>query len=79
MCFYLYPIFCAIYCLHSLFQKTTRVKVIMNLLALPEPLLKGTSNLYPHDGKLSEDAYRRPWIRGTSNSNITHYLTASVH
>lgn len=72
-CLILLCVFC---CLLSLFQRTTRVKVVMNLLALPAPFLTGTNNLYAHDGKLPEDVYRTPWIRGSSN--ITQYLTAAV-
>lgn len=55
---------CEISCVLSLLQKTTRVQVIMDLMSLPAPYSTGTSNLYPHDGKLPEDTYRTPWIRG---------------
>lgn len=57
---------CEISCVLSLLQKTTRVQVIMDLMSLPAPYSTGTSNLYPHDGKLPEDTYRTPWIRGIS-------------
>ena len=52
-------------CLFFLFQTTTSLKVMMNLLALPAPYLTGTSDLYPHSGSLPEVTYRTPWIRGT--------------
>lgn len=51
-----------------LFQTTTRLKVMMSLLALPTPYFTGTHDLYPHSGQLPEVTYRTPWIRGIKSS-----------
>ncbi|XP_056889972.1 protein shortage in chiasmata 1 ortholog isoform X2 [Takifugu flavidus] len=60
------------------FEKTTRVQVIMDLMSLPAPYSTGTSNLYPHDGKLPEDTYRTPWIRGNVTSSCKLLVSGSV-
>lgn len=64
--FLLYYCICPPWILLSLplFQATTRLKVMMNLLALPAPYHMGNTGLYPHNGTLPEDTYRTPWIRG---------------
>ncbi|XP_006803946.2 protein shortage in chiasmata 1 ortholog [Neolamprologus brichardi] len=50
--------------LDYVFEASTSLKVMMNLLALPTPYLTSASDLYPHSGKLLEDTYRKPWVRG---------------
>lgn len=52
------------------------MKVNMNLLALAEPYF--TSNMYPHDGKLSEHTYRTPWKRGTVDPSVMSHSTSQL-
>ncbi|KAK1892490.1 Kelch-like protein 10 [Dissostichus eleginoides] len=40
------------------FESTTSLKVMMNLLALPPPYLPGSGDLYPDRGELPEASYR---------------------
>ncbi|XP_068460526.1 protein shortage in chiasmata 1 ortholog isoform X2 [Clinocottus analis] len=49
-----------------------------NLLALPEPYVTGTSDLYPHDGQLPDVTYRTPWIRGKVISTCKLFVSGSV-
>ncbi|XP_040010710.1 protein shortage in chiasmata 1 ortholog isoform X2 [Xiphias gladius] len=60
------------------FETATSLKVMMNLLALPTPYLTGTSDLYPHSGKLPEVTYRTPWIRGKVISTCKLFVSGSV-
>ncbi|XP_044051343.1 protein shortage in chiasmata 1 ortholog [Siniperca chuatsi] len=60
------------------FETTTSLKVMMNLLALPTPYFTGTSDLYPHSGKLPEVTYRTPWIRGKVISTCKLFVSGSV-
>ncbi|XP_031705240.1 protein shortage in chiasmata 1 ortholog [Anarrhichthys ocellatus] len=64
--------------LDYVFETTTSLKVMMNLLALPAPYLTGTSDLYPHRGKLPEVTYRAPWIRGKVISTCKLFVSGSV-
>ncbi|XP_075961127.1 protein shortage in chiasmata 1 ortholog [Anarhichas minor] len=64
--------------LDYVFETTTSLKVMMNLLALPAPYLTGTSDLYPHRGKLPEVTYRTPWIRGKVISTCKLFVSGSV-
>ncbi|XP_047197297.1 protein shortage in chiasmata 1 ortholog [Hippoglossus stenolepis] len=59
------------------FETTTSLKVMMNLLALPAPYLTDT-HLYPHSGKLPEVTYRTPWIRGKVISTCKLFVSGSV-
>ncbi|CAK6959730.1 protein shortage in chiasmata 1 ortholog [Scomber scombrus] len=73
-------IFPAVRCkaLDYVFETTTSLKVMMNLLALPAPYLTGTSDLYPHSGSLPEVTYRTPWIRGKIISTCRLFVSGSV-
>nr|XP_033475528.1 protein shortage in chiasmata 1 ortholog [Epinephelus lanceolatus] len=64
--------------LDYVFETTTSLKVMMNLLALPAPYYTGTSDLYPHSGKLPEVTYRTPWIRGKVISTCKLFVSGSV-
>ncbi|XP_042276574.1 protein shortage in chiasmata 1 ortholog isoform X3 [Thunnus maccoyii] len=64
--------------LDYVFETTTSMKVMMNLLALPAPYLTGTSDLYPHSGNLPEVTYRTPWIRGKIISTCRLFVSGSV-
>ncbi|XP_053181467.1 protein shortage in chiasmata 1 ortholog [Scomber japonicus] len=64
--------------LDYVFETTTSLKVMMNLLALPAPYLTGTSDLYPHSGSLPEVTYRTPWIRGKIISTCRLFVSGSV-
>ncbi|XP_038560284.1 protein shortage in chiasmata 1 ortholog isoform X2 [Micropterus salmoides] len=64
--------------LNYVFETTTSLKVMMNLLALPTPYFTGTSNLYPHSGKLPEVTYRTPWSRGKVISTCKLVVSGSV-
>ncbi|XP_060927905.1 protein shortage in chiasmata 1 ortholog [Limanda limanda] len=59
------------------FETTTSLKVMMNLLALPAPYLPDTHQ-YPHSGKLPEVTYRTPWIRGKVISTCKLFVSGSV-
>lgn len=45
-------------------QATARRKLTLSLLVLPMPYNLNTEESYPHSGSLSDDAFRKPWIRG---------------
>ncbi|XP_072242952.1 protein shortage in chiasmata 1 ortholog [Leuresthes tenuis] len=60
------------------FETSTSLKVTMNLLALPTPYLTGTSDLYPHSGRLSDITYRTPWIRGKVISSCKLFVGGSA-
>ncbi|XP_030593133.1 protein shortage in chiasmata 1 ortholog isoform X4 [Archocentrus centrarchus] len=60
------------------FEASTSMKVTMNLLALPAPYMTGTGDLYPHSGKLPEDTYRTPWVRGQVISTCRLSVGGSV-
>uniref|UniRef100_A0A8C3AIQ0 Uncharacterized protein n=1 Tax=Cyclopterus lumpus TaxID=8103 RepID=A0A8C3AIQ0_CYCLU len=64
--------------LDYVFETTTSLKVMMNLLALPAPYVTGTSDLYPHRGQLPEVTYRTPWIRGKVISTCKLFVSGSV-
>uniref|UniRef100_A0A3B4VMN0 Shortage in chiasmata 1 n=1 Tax=Seriola dumerili TaxID=41447 RepID=A0A3B4VMN0_SERDU len=64
--------------LDYVFEATTSLKVMMSLLALPTPYFTGTHDLYPHSGKLPEDTYRTPWIRGKVISTCKLFVSDSV-
>uniref|UniRef100_A0A668UJC5 Shortage in chiasmata 1 n=2 Tax=Oreochromis aureus TaxID=47969 RepID=A0A668UJC5_OREAU len=64
--------------LDYVFEATTSLKVMLNLLALPTPYLTGASDLYPHSGKLLEDTYRKPWVRGQVISTCRLNVGGSV-
>ncbi|KAG8011879.1 protein C9orf84 [Nibea albiflora] len=49
--------------LDYVFETTTSLKVLTNLLALPAPYFTDTSDLYLHSGKLPGETYRTPWVR----------------
>ncbi|KAM4577078.1 protein shortage in chiasmata 1 ortholog [Odontesthes bonariensis] len=60
------------------FETSTSLKVTMNLLALPTPYLTGTSDLYPHSGRISDITYRTPWIRGKVISSCKLFVGGSA-
>ncbi|XP_040898476.1 protein shortage in chiasmata 1 ortholog [Toxotes jaculatrix] len=64
--------------LDYVFETSTRLEVMMNLLALPTPYFTGTNDLYPHSGKLPEVTYRTPWIRGKVISTCKLFVSGSV-
>ncbi|XP_062418176.1 protein shortage in chiasmata 1 ortholog [Pungitius pungitius] len=64
--------------LDYVFETSTRLKVMMNLLGLPAPYLTGTSDRYPHRGQLPEGPYRTPWIRGKVISTCKLFVSGSV-
>ncbi|XP_051807077.1 protein shortage in chiasmata 1 ortholog [Acanthochromis polyacanthus] len=64
--------------LDYVFESSTSLKVKMNLLALPTPYLTGTSDQYPHSGKLPEVTYRTPWVRGKVISTCKLVVSGSV-
>ncbi|XP_070759887.1 protein shortage in chiasmata 1 ortholog [Enoplosus armatus] len=64
--------------LDYVFETTTSLKVMMNLLALPAPYFTGSRDLYPHCGKLPEVTYRTPWIRGKVISTCKLFVSGSV-
>ncbi|XP_068603645.1 protein shortage in chiasmata 1 ortholog, partial [Brachionichthys hirsutus] len=64
--------------LDYVFEMTTSLKVKKNLLELPAPYFTGTSDLYPHTGRLPEVTYRTPWVRGTVMSNCKLFVSGSV-
>ncbi|KAF7663476.1 hypothetical protein LDENG_00210550 [Lucifuga dentata] len=64
--------------LDYVFEATTRLKVMMNLLGLPAPYHTGNCDLYPHTGTLPEDTYRTPWIRGKVISSCKLFISGSV-
>uniref|UniRef100_UPI0037E8A9FC protein shortage in chiasmata 1 ortholog n=1 Tax=Semicossyphus pulcher TaxID=241346 RepID=UPI0037E8A9FC len=64
--------------LDYVFETTTSLKIMMNLLALPTPYFIGSSDLYPHSGKLPEATYRTPWIRGKVISDCKLFDSGSV-
>ncbi|XP_028313679.1 protein shortage in chiasmata 1 ortholog isoform X2 [Gouania willdenowi] len=64
--------------LNYVFESSTSLKVLMNLLALPPPYLADTSDLYPHSGKLSEVTYRTPWVRENVISSCKIFISGSV-
>ncbi|KAM3611244.1 uncharacterized protein V6R79_015456 [Siganus canaliculatus] len=55
--------------LDYVFESNTSLKIMLNLLSLPTPYFTGTSDLYPHSGKLPEVTYRTPWIRESQNNH----------
>ncbi|KAK2837948.1 hypothetical protein Q5P01_015160 [Channa striata] len=60
------------------FETTTSMKVMTNLLALPLPYFAGTSDLYPHSGRLPDVTYRTPWIREKVLSTCKLFISGSV-
>ncbi|XP_061836348.1 protein shortage in chiasmata 1 ortholog isoform X1 [Nerophis lumbriciformis] len=59
------------------FEARSRLKVIMDVLALPTPYITGSHHLYPHSGALAGATYRQPWVRGNiistcSSSALDH-------
>ncbi|KAK5870832.1 hypothetical protein PBY51_003745 [Eleginops maclovinus] len=64
--------------LDYVFESTTSLKVMMNLLALPPPYLPGSGELYPDRGELPEASYRTPWIRGKLISTCKLFVSGSV-
>ncbi|XP_034081149.1 protein shortage in chiasmata 1 ortholog isoform X1 [Gymnodraco acuticeps] len=64
--------------LDYVFESTTSLKVMMNLLALPPPYLPGSGDLYPDRGELPEASYRTPWIRGKVISTCKLFVSGSV-
>ncbi|XP_054467380.1 protein shortage in chiasmata 1 ortholog [Anoplopoma fimbria] len=64
--------------LDYVFETSTSLTVMMNLLALPTPYFTGTSDLYPHRGKLPEVTYRTPWTRGKVISTCKLFVSGSV-
>ncbi|XP_008416207.1 uncharacterized protein C9orf84 isoform X2 [Poecilia reticulata] len=64
--------------LDYVFEASTTLKISMNLLSLPAPYLPGTSDLYPHSGRLPDDTYRKPWIRGKVISSCKLFVGGSV-
>ncbi|XP_059192347.1 protein shortage in chiasmata 1 ortholog isoform X2 [Centropristis striata] len=64
--------------LDYVFETTTSLKVMMNLLALPTPYITGTSDPYPHSGKVPDDTYRTPWIRGKVIPTCKLFVSDSV-
>ncbi|XP_014852459.1 PREDICTED: uncharacterized protein C9orf84-like isoform X1 [Poecilia mexicana] len=64
--------------LDYVFEASTTLKISMNLLSLPAPYLTGTSDLYPHSGRLPDDTYRKPWIRGKVISSCKLFVSGSV-
>ncbi|KAK0143450.1 hypothetical protein N1851_018425 [Merluccius polli] len=49
----------------------------MDCLALPT-LYDISSDVYPHTGNLTGDAYRRPWVRGSVISTCTLFANGSI-
>ncbi|XP_017267688.1 protein shortage in chiasmata 1 ortholog isoform X2 [Kryptolebias marmoratus] len=64
--------------LDYVFETSTTQKVRLNLLALPEPYLAGTGDLYPHGGKLPDVTFRTPWVRGKVISSCKLFVGGSV-
>ncbi|XP_068189791.1 protein shortage in chiasmata 1 ortholog [Antennarius striatus] len=64
--------------LDYVFEMTTSLKIKKNLLELPVPYFTGTSDLYPHSGRLPDVTYRTPWLRGTIISTCTLFVSGSV-
>ncbi|XP_028269790.1 protein shortage in chiasmata 1 ortholog [Parambassis ranga] len=64
--------------LDHVFEASTSLKVMMNLLALPTPYLTGSSDLYPHSGKIPEVTYRTPWVRGKVISSCKLSVGGSI-
>ncbi|XP_065818117.1 protein shortage in chiasmata 1 ortholog [Labrus bergylta] len=64
--------------LDYVFETNTSYKVMRNLLALPDPYLTDSSDLYPHSGKLPEVTYRTPWVRGKVISTCKLFVSGSV-
>ncbi|KAM9360190.1 protein shortage in chiasmata 1 ortholog [Symphorus nematophorus] len=64
--------------LDYVFETTTNLKVMMNSMALPTPYFTGSTDLYPHSGKLPEVTYRKPWIRGKVISACKLFVSGSV-
>ncbi|XP_054895211.1 protein shortage in chiasmata 1 ortholog isoform X2 [Poeciliopsis prolifica] len=64
--------------LDYVFEASTTLKISMNLLSLPVPYITGTSDLYPHSGRLPDDTYRKPWIRGKVISSCKLFVSGSV-
>ncbi|XP_061751284.1 protein shortage in chiasmata 1 ortholog isoform X2 [Nerophis ophidion] len=53
------------------FEARSRLKVMMDVLALPTPYLTGSHHLYPHSGALAGATYRQPWVRGSTISTCS--------
>ncbi|KAI3372610.1 hypothetical protein L3Q82_023088, partial [Scortum barcoo] len=64
--------------LDYVFEGTTNLNLMRNLLALPTPYFSGNSDLYPHSGKLSEVTYRTPWVRGKVISTCKLFISGSL-
>ncbi|XP_043968411.1 protein shortage in chiasmata 1 ortholog [Gambusia affinis] len=64
--------------LDYVFEASTTLKISINLLSLPAPYVTGTSDLYPHSGRLPDDTYRKPWIRGKVISSCKLFVSGSV-
>nr|XP_046241409.1 protein shortage in chiasmata 1 ortholog isoform X3 [Scatophagus argus] len=64
--------------LDYVFETTTSLKLMKDLLALPTPYLTAAKDLYPHSGKLPDVTYRIPWIRGKVISNCKLFVRGSV-
>nr|XP_057927401.1 protein shortage in chiasmata 1 ortholog isoform X2 [Doryrhamphus excisus] len=54
--------------LDYIFEASSRLKVMMDFLALPTP---SCHDLYPHSGALAEVTYRKPWVRGCMNPSCS--------
>ncbi|XP_032434928.1 protein shortage in chiasmata 1 ortholog [Xiphophorus hellerii] len=64
--------------LDYVFEASTTLKISINLLSLPAPYVTGTGDLYPHSGRLPDDTYRKPWIRGKVISSCKLFVSGSV-
>ncbi|XP_054630327.1 protein shortage in chiasmata 1 ortholog isoform X2 [Dunckerocampus dactyliophorus] len=57
--------------LDYIFEASSRLKVMTDLLALPTPYTADSHELYPHSGTLADVTYRKPWVRGNMNSTCS--------
>ncbi|KAM9858575.1 protein shortage in chiasmata 1 ortholog [Aulostomus maculatus] len=64
--------------LDYVFETTTSLTVMMNLLTLPTPYITDASDLYPHAGVLAEVTYRTPWTRGKVISTSRLFVSGSI-
>ncbi|KAM9391431.1 protein shortage in chiasmata 1 ortholog [Pholidichthys leucotaenia] len=73
-------IFCALRfkAVDFVFESSARLKVAMNLLALPAPYRAHAPDQSPHTGAVPDDTYRRPWIRGKVISACQLFVGGSI-
>nr|XP_054586191.1 protein shortage in chiasmata 1 ortholog isoform X2 [Nothobranchius furzeri] len=64
--------------LDYVFEASATLKSTLTLLALPVPAFPGPSERYPVSGRLCDDTYRRPWVRGKVFSSCRLVVAGSV-